>query len=56
MKIVAIGAHRDNIELACGGTLARAIRKGHQVKCIVMSQSAYKNYLPDIIFEKFCLF
>jgi LmbE family N-acetylglucosaminyl deacetylase len=44
MKIIAIGAHRDDIELACGGTLAKAIRKGHQVKCIIMSQSAYKNY------------
>ena len=44
MKIVAIGAHFDDIELACGGTLARAIRKGHEVKCIIMSQSAYKNF------------
>lgn len=44
MKIVAIGAHKDDIELACGGTLSRAIRKGHQVKCIIMSQSAYQNF------------
>jgi LmbE family N-acetylglucosaminyl deacetylase len=44
MKILAIGAHLDDIELACGGTLAKAIRKGHQVKCIIMTPSGYKNY------------
>ncbi len=44
MKIIALGAHMDDIELACGGTLSRAIRKGHQVKCVIMSNSAYKNF------------
>ena len=44
MKILAIGAHLDDIELACGGTLALALQKGHEVKMIVMSKSGYKNY------------
>ena len=35
--IVAIGAHLDDIELAAGGTLAKAIRDGHDVHMIVMS-------------------
>ena len=26
MKILAVGAHLDDIELACGGTLAKAIK------------------------------
>ncbi len=44
MKILAVGAHLDDIELACGGTLAKAIAGGHQVKMIVMSESGYTNY------------
>lgn len=41
MKILAIGAHLDDIELACGGTLAKAVANGHDVKMLVMSQSGY---------------
>ena len=44
MKIIAIGAHLDDIELACGGTIAKAVKKGHEVKMIVLSQSDYKHY------------
>lgn len=43
MKILAIGAHLDDIEIACGGTLAKAIENGHQVKVLVMSKSGYTN-------------
>jgi LmbE family N-acetylglucosaminyl deacetylase len=44
MKIMAIGAHLDDIELACGGVLASAIKRGHQVKMVVMTDSAYTNF------------
>jgi LmbE family N-acetylglucosaminyl deacetylase len=44
MKIVAIGAHLDDIELGCGGTLAHALRNGHEVKCIIMTPSGYKRF------------
>lgn len=44
MKIIAIGAHLDDIELACGGTLARAVKNGHIVKMLVMTKSAYTNH------------
>ncbi len=44
MKILAIGAHLDDIELACGGTLAKAVDAGHQVKVIIMSKSGYTNF------------
>lgn len=44
MRILAIGAHLDDIELGCGGTLARAVRAGHCVKMICLSDSAYTNY------------
>ncbi|MGI0088652.1 MAG: PIG-L deacetylase family protein [Nitrosotalea sp.] len=31
MNILAIGAHPDDIELGCGGTLIKAARQGHDV-------------------------
>ena len=43
MKIMAVGAHLDDIELACGGTLAKAIEAGHDVKVLIMSKSGYTN-------------
>jgi LmbE family N-acetylglucosaminyl deacetylase len=42
--IVAIGAHLDDIELGCGGTLARAAAEGAEVHMVVMSRSAYEGY------------
>ena len=43
MKILAIGAHLDDIEIACGGTLAKAVEAGHQVKVLIMSRSGYTD-------------
>ncbi len=43
MKILAIGAHLDDIEIACGGTLAKAVEAGHEVKVLIMSKSGYTN-------------
>ena len=43
-KIIAVGAHLDDIEIACGGTLAKAVDKGHTVKMIVFSESSYSHY------------
>lgn len=43
MRILAIGAHLDDIEVACGGTLAKAVENGHQVKALIMSKSGYTN-------------
>ena len=44
MKIIAVGAHLDDIEISCGGLLADAVMAGHVVKMIVMSQSEYAHY------------
>ena len=44
MKIFVVGAHLDDIELACGGTIAKSIEAGHQVKVLIMSKSGYTNY------------
>ncbi len=43
MRIMAIGAHLDDIEIACGGTLAKAVESGHEVKVLIMSRSGYTN-------------
>ena len=43
MRILAVGAHLDDIEIACGGTLAKAIEAGHDVKVLIMSKSGYTN-------------
>jgi LmbE family N-acetylglucosaminyl deacetylase len=44
MKILAIGSHLDDIELACGGTLAQAVKNGHEVLMLSMTTSEYKNF------------
>lgn len=43
MKIMAVGAHLDDVEIACGGTLAKAIEAGHDVFVLIMSKSGYTN-------------
>lgn len=43
MRILAIGAHLDDIEIAAGGTLAKAVENGHEVKVLIMSKSGYTN-------------
>ncbi len=43
MRILAVGAHLDDIEISCGGTLAKAIENGHEVKTLIMSRSGYTN-------------
>jgi LmbE family N-acetylglucosaminyl deacetylase len=44
MRILAVGAHLDDIEISCGGLLADAAMNGHEVKMIVLSDSAYTIY------------
>lgn len=38
MNILAIGAHPDDIEFGCGGTLIRLADEGHKVYLLVMSE------------------
>lgn len=38
MRILAIGAHPDDIEAGCGGTLLKYARQGHEVFLLVMTE------------------
>lgn len=37
MNIVAVGAHPDDIEIICGGTMAKYVQKGHKVTFIIVT-------------------
>lgn len=36
-RVLAVGAHPDDLELACGATLAKLVDTGHEVRGLVMS-------------------
>src|SRR5512145_1671182 len=38
VDLLAIAAHRDDVELTCGGTLAKAAQAGHRVGIIDLTQ------------------
>jgi len=38
MKVLAIGAHPDDIEVGCAGTLAKYARNGHEIYLLVMTE------------------
>lgn len=44
MNILAIGAHFDDVELGCGGVLARHARNGDSVYVYVATVSGFANY------------
>ena len=31
LDVIAVGAHPDDVEIACGGTLAKLVKQGHRV-------------------------
>ena len=47
MNVLAIGAHPDDIEYGCGGTLIRYSHEGHQVFLFIMTKGAAGGD-PDI--------
>ena len=44
MNILAIGAHFDDVELGCSGSLAKRISEGDKVYVYVATDSGYFNY------------
>ncbi len=47
MRVLAIGAHFDDIELGCAGTLMKHLDEGDEVTMFVVTDSDYSNYNGD---------
>lgn len=43
-KILAIGAHYDDVEICCGGTLAKSHMTGSEIKVVVVGDGDYQDY------------
>jgi len=43
-NIMAVGAHADDIEIGCGGTVAKHVKKGDNVIMLIMGDPFYSNY------------
>lgn len=48
-NILAVGAHADDVEIGCGGTVARHVQKGDNVIILVMSESSYTHYNGTVL-------
>ncbi|MDA3791289.1 MAG: PIG-L family deacetylase [Desulfobacula sp.] len=49
MNILAVGAHYDDIELGCGGTLINHVKNGDNVIMLVISDSGYNDPAGRVI-------
>jgi len=49
MNILAIGAHFDDVELGCGGALARHARQGDSVYVFVATVSGFSNQYSQAV-------
>jgi Uncharacterized proteins, LmbE homologs len=51
-NVLAVGAHADDIEIGCGGTVALHARKGDNVVLLVMAESSYTYYNGTVLRTK----
>lgn len=49
MKILAIGAHADDVEMGCGGSLLKWAREGHEIVIFVATKSGYAGLDGTVI-------
>lgn len=52
MNVLGIGAHFDDIELGCSGTLINHVEKGDNVTICVITDSSYSSPTKGVIREK----
>lgn len=52
MKVLAIGAHADDVELGAGGTLSKHSSVGDEVHVLLITHSSYSSYDGKIIRSK----
>lgn len=48
-NVLAVGAHADDIEIGCGGTVALHKKNGDNVYALIMTESSYANYDGKIL-------
>jgi N-acetylglucosamine malate deacetylase 1 len=46
LDLIAVGAHPDDVEIACGGTLARLARKGYRVGIVDLTDGEPTPHSP----------
>jgi LmbE family N-acetylglucosaminyl deacetylase len=49
MEILAIGAHYDDVEIGCGGTILKLGRAGHNVHLLVITDSEYTDGRGNVV-------
>jgi LmbE family N-acetylglucosaminyl deacetylase len=49
MNVLAVGAHYDDVELGCSGTLINHVKRGDKVTILVVTDSAYKNPEGEVV-------
>lgn len=52
MNVLGIGAHFDDLELGCGGTLIKHVNNGDKVAMVVVTGSGYKNPKGDLVRDR----
>lgn len=48
-NILAVGAHADDIEIGCGGTIAKHVLNGDNVTILIMAESSYNDYKGKVL-------
>ena len=48
-NILAVGAHADDVEIGCGGTVAQHVRKGDNVIILIVAESSYMDYKGKVL-------
>ncbi|WP_342304730.1 PIG-L family deacetylase [Methanolobus sp. ZRKC5] len=43
-NVLAVGAHADDVEIGCGGAVAKHIEAGDKVVILIMAESSYTSY------------
>lgn len=49
MNVLAIGAHFDDVELGCGGAIAKHVLRGDKVSIYIATHSGYLNHGKRVI-------
>ena len=52
MNVLALGAHFDDIEIGCGGTIAKHRKNGDNVIALVITDSKYNNHDGTLVRDR----